>query len=87
MAQTSFQTKYTIEDRLKQRKIIFLFFFSLALQSQFGPLAYLHETPFYSGLLDLRHSIGLFGLVISSSQGLLPVHKHRKTHIHQTSMH
>jgi hypothetical protein len=47
------------------------------------------NSPFHFGLLDLRHSVGLLGRVISSSQGL-PVHKHRKTHTythkHQTSM-
>jgi hypothetical protein len=33
------------------------------------------NSPFHFGLLDLRHSVGLPGRVISSSQ-----HKHRKTH-------
>jgi hypothetical protein len=33
-------------------------------------LAYLHETPFDFSLLDLRHSVGHLGRVISSSQGL-----------------
>jgi hypothetical protein len=43
----------------------------------FFPLA------FHFGLLDLRHSVGHLGRVISSSQGLsLPLHKHSKTHIH-----
>jgi hypothetical protein len=33
-------------------------------------LAYLHETPFQFGFLNLRQSVGLLGWVISSSQDL-----------------
>jgi hypothetical protein len=42
--------------------------------------------PFHFGLLDLRHSVRLLGRVISSSPRPLPVHKHRKTHIHTRTL-
>jgi hypothetical protein len=46
-------------------------FFSFGAAAQISVLAYLHEnSPFHLGLLDLRHSVGLLGRVISSSQGL-----------------
>jgi hypothetical protein len=47
------------------------------------------NSPFQFGLLDLRHSVGLLGWVISSSQGLyLNTNTEKRTHIHkhQTSM-
>jgi hypothetical protein len=36
--------------------------------------------------LDQGLSVGLLGRVISSSQGLLPVQKHRKTHTHTQTL-
>jgi hypothetical protein len=47
--------------------------------------------PFHFSLLDLRHSVGLLGRVISSSQGLYPYtniekRTHTCIHKHQTSM-
>jgi hypothetical protein len=49
----------------------FTFFFSYGATAPTGALAYLHETlRFHFGLLDLRHSVGLLGRVIGSSQGL-----------------
>jgi hypothetical protein len=41
------------------------------------------NSPFHFGFLDLRHSVGLPGRVISSSQGL---YLYTYTHKHQTSM-
>jgi hypothetical protein len=41
------------------------------------------NSPFHFGLLDLRHSVGLLGQVISSSQGL---YLYTHTHAHQTFM-
>jgi hypothetical protein len=49
--------------------------FSFGATAPIWTLAYLHETPFHFGFLDLRQSVGLLGRMISSSQGL-PVHKH-----------
>jgi hypothetical protein len=49
----------------------FLHFFFFGATSQVWALAYLHETlRFTSVFLILRQSVGLFGRVISSSQGL-----------------
>jgi hypothetical protein len=42
-------------------------FFPLAVQPSFGPVPTSMKR---FGLLDLRHSVGLLGRVISSSQGL-----------------
>jgi hypothetical protein len=47
------------------------------------------NSPFHFGLLALRHSVGLLGRVISSSQGLCLYTNTEKctyTHKHQTSM-
>jgi hypothetical protein len=51
------------------------------------------NSPFHFGLLDLRHSVGLLGQVISLSQGLYlytntekHTHTHKHTHKHWTSM-
>jgi hypothetical protein len=45
------------------------------------------KSPFHFSLLDLRHSVGLLGRVISSSQGLyLYTQKNAHTQKHQTSM-
>jgi hypothetical protein len=47
------------------------------------------NSPFHFGLLDLRHSVGLLGQVISSSQGLYlyrNTEKRTYTHKHQTPM-
>jgi hypothetical protein len=48
-------------------------------------LAYLHET-LHFGLLDLRHSVGLLGRVISSSQDLYLYTTQKNANTHQTSM-
>jgi hypothetical protein len=59
-------------------ELILTFFFSMALQPLWGPGRYF-------GFLIYLRAVGLFGRVISSSQGLYlntRQHKHRKTHIH-----
>jgi hypothetical protein len=45
------------------------------------------NSSFHFGLLDLRHSVGLLGRVISSSQGLYLYIKHSKTHMHTPNIH
>jgi hypothetical protein len=45
------------------------------------------NSPFHFGLLDLRHSVGLLGRVITSSQGLYlytNTEKRTRAHIHKT---
>jgi hypothetical protein len=49
---------------------LLLLFFPFGATAPIVALAYLHETPFHFGLIDLRHSVGLLGRVINSSQGL-----------------
>jgi hypothetical protein len=44
-------------------------------------------SPFHFDFLDLRQSVGFLGRVIGSSQGSLPVHKHRKTHTQTLNIH
>jgi hypothetical protein len=63
-------------------------FFSLALQPQFGPWhTSMKLSVSFRFFLDLRHSVGLLGRVISSSQGLyLYTNTENSTHEHQTSM-
>jgi hypothetical protein len=44
------------------------------------------NSPFHFGFLDLRHSVGLLGRVISSSQGLY-LYTKRNAHIHTSTKH
>jgi hypothetical protein len=45
------------------------------------------NSPFHLGLLYLRHSVGLLGRVISSSQGLyLYTNKEKRTHTHTQTL-
>jgi hypothetical protein len=62
-------------------------FFSFGATAPICDLAYLPGTPFHFGLIHLTHSVGLLGRVISSSQGPLPVHKHRRTHTQIINIH
>jgi hypothetical protein len=71
----------------------FLFLFSFFFFGRYSPNFGLGlppwNSPFHFGLLDLRHSLGLLGRVISSSQGLYlytNTEKRTYTHKHQTSM-
>jgi hypothetical protein len=65
-------------------------FLSFGATAPVRALAYLHwNSPFHFRFLDLRHSVGLLGRVISSSQGLYlytNTEKRTYTHKHQTSM-
>jgi hypothetical protein len=62
--------------------VVLLFFFPYGATSPIGASAYLHETfRFHFSLLDLRHSVGLLGRVISPSQGLyLYTNTEKSTH-------
>jgi hypothetical protein len=56
------------------------FFFPCGATAPIGALAY---SPFHFGLLDLRHSVGILGRVISSLQGLyLHTNKRKHTYTH-----
>jgi hypothetical protein len=58
----------------------------LALQPQFGPWPTSMKFSVLFGLLDLRHSVGILGWVISSSQGLhLYTNTGKRTYKRQTS--
>jgi hypothetical protein len=59
--------------------LVYLLFFFLWLYSPIQALAASMKLSVSLQLLDLGQSVALLGRVISSSQGLLPVHKHRKT--------
>jgi hypothetical protein len=65
--------------RLYYGQLLFLFFFSFGVTAPVWGLA--RNSPFHFGLLDLRHSVGLLGRVISSSQGLyLYTNTKKRTH-------
>jgi hypothetical protein len=62
------------------------FFFFLVAPTLGSLLPLLEHRAELSQFLDQGQSVGLLGRVISSSQGLLPVHKHRKTHTHTQTL-
>jgi hypothetical protein len=70
--------------------VFILLFFPLALQPQFGPWpTSMKLSVSFRFFLDFRQSVGLFGRVISSSQGLyLYTNTGKCTHMHKhlTSM-
>jgi hypothetical protein len=63
-----------------------MFFFSLALQPQFGPWPTAMKL-FHFGFLDRRQSVGLLGRMISSSQGpYLYINTEKRTHTHTQTL-
>jgi hypothetical protein len=69
---------YCASDSVVCIQVIFFFLWRYSPHLGLGPPPW--NSPFHFGFLDLRHSVGLLGRVISSSQGLYLYKKHRKTY-------
>jgi hypothetical protein len=67
--------------RAQSQQFFFLRCYSPSLDFGLPPW----NSPFYFGLVELKHSVGLLGRVISSSQGLY-FYLYRKTHIHMQTL-
>jgi hypothetical protein len=84
----SHMTCRTRAAEVESRRLTAWAIFSFGATAHIWALAYLHETfLFHFSLLDLGHSVGLLGRVISSSQGIYLFTTQKNAHTQTLNIH